>query len=174
MMPTKQLIDGKWVDAIDGGRWDVSIPRPNRSSPTCRSVAPDAMRAIDAAHRAFPDGARGRPTSAARSEGGGELMRARADQLGELTVRESGKPLAEAVREWQIAGDFFEWYAEEGKRIGGDVIASRVATKRMLVLKEPIGVVGVITAWNFPAYNPARAGAAALAAGCTSWCVPPS
>jgi acyl-CoA reductase-like NAD-dependent aldehyde dehydrogenase len=82
-------------------------------------------------------------------------------------VREVGKPLAEATGEWQVAADLFEWFAEEGKRVAGYTIASRRATKRMIVLREPIGVVGVITAWNFPAYNPARAIAAALAAGCT-------
>jgi acyl-CoA reductase-like NAD-dependent aldehyde dehydrogenase len=169
MMPTKQLIDGKWVDAADGGRWDVIDPATEEIVANVPfGGAADANRAIEAAHRAFP-GWRAKTAyeRGAILKAAGDLMRARADQLGELTVRESGKPLAEAVREWQIAGDFFEWYAEEGKRIGGDVLASRVATKRMLVLKEPIGVVGVITAWNFPAYNPARAIAAALGAGCT-------
>src|SRR6185503_8715363 len=96
-----------------------------------------------------------------------ELMRAHAGRLAELTVREAGKPIAEATGEWQVAANLFEFYAEEGKRGAGYTIPSRVATKRMIVLKEPVGVVGIITAWNFPAYNPARAIAAALAAGCT-------
>ena len=71
---------------------------------------------------------------------------------------ESGKPLVQARGEWHVAADLFEWFAEEGKRAYGRIIPSRVATKRMLVLKQPLGVVGLITAWNFPAYNVARAG----------------
>src|SRR6185436_1096658 len=69
--------------------------------------------------------------------------------------------------EWLVSADLFEWFAEEGKRAYGRVVPSRIATRRLTVLKQPIGVVGVITAWNFPAYNVARAAAAALAAGCT-------
>ena len=80
---------------------------------------------------------------------------------------ESGKPLAQARGEWLVAADLFDWFAEEGKRAYGRTIPSRVAGKRMTVLRQPMGVIGVITAWNFPAYNPARAWAAALAAGCT-------
>jgi acyl-CoA reductase-like NAD-dependent aldehyde dehydrogenase len=96
-----------------------------------------------------------------------DILRERADVLAETTVRESGKPLAQAKGEWQVAADLFEWYSEEGKRAYGRTIPSRRASKRMMVLRQPIGVVGVITAWNFPAYNPVRAWAAALAAGCT-------
>jgi acyl-CoA reductase-like NAD-dependent aldehyde dehydrogenase len=84
-----------------------------------------------------------------------------------VTVLESGKPMAQARGEWQVAADLFEWFSEEGKRAYGRTIPSRRASKRMMVLRQPIGVVGVITAWNFPAYNPVRAWAAALAAGCT-------
>jgi acyl-CoA reductase-like NAD-dependent aldehyde dehydrogenase len=164
----QQLIDGAWVDAQDGGRWDVVDPATEQVIANVPyGGAADVARAIEAAQRAF--GAWRTRTAYERGAmlaRAAEAMRARADELGRLTVRESGKPLAEAVREWQIAGDLFDWFAEEGKRAGGYTIPSRVATKRMLVLHEPIGVVGVITAWNFPAYNPARAIAAALAAGC--------
>ncbi len=167
--PAKQLIDGAWVDAIDGGRWDVIDPATEEViADVPFGGAVDMVRAIDAAHRAFPVWRAMTPYERGailvRAAG---VMRDRAAELGELTVRESGKPLAEATREWQIAGELFEWFAEEGKRVHGYTISSRVATKRMVVLKEPIGVVGVITAWNFPAYNPARAIAGALAAGCT-------
>jgi succinate-semialdehyde dehydrogenase / glutarate-semialdehyde dehydrogenase len=82
-------------------------------------------------------------------------------------VRESGKPLAAGVGEWVVAADLFEFFAEEGKRTYGYTIPPRVGNRRMTVIHEPVGVVGVITAWNFPAYNPARAIASALAAGCT-------
>ncbi|MSQ81927.1 MAG: aldehyde dehydrogenase family protein, partial [Myxococcales bacterium] len=87
-------------------------------------------------------------------------------ELARVTVHECGKPLLDATREWLVAADFCEFYAEEGKRAYGHTIPARSPTRRMLVLHEPIGVVGVITAWNFPAYNPARAVSAALAAGC--------
>jgi acyl-CoA reductase-like NAD-dependent aldehyde dehydrogenase len=82
-------------------------------------------------------------------------------------VMESGKPLAEAKGEWQVAANLFEWYAEEGKRSTGKTIPTNRVDKRSYTIYQPMGVIGVITAWNFPAYNPARAWAAALAAGCT-------
>ena len=167
--PARQLIDGAWVDAIDGRRWDVIDPATEEvvvSVPF--GGAADVNRAIEAAHRALPAWrartAYDRGDILVRAAG---VLRARADRLGRITVRESGKPLAEATREWQIAGDLFEFFAEEGKRAYGYTIPPRSPTRRMLVRHEPIGVVGVITAWNFPAYNPARAIAAALGAGCT-------
>lgn len=165
----QQFIAGAWCDADGGGRQDVIDPATEQVIANVPfGGAADVNRAIDAAQLAFPSWramtAYERGAILVRAAG---LMRARADQLGELTTREAGKPRAEAVREWHAAADLFEWFAEEGKRVSGYTIPSRVATKRMLVLKEPIGVVGVITAWNFPAYNPARAIAAALGAGCT-------
>jgi len=165
-----QLIDGRWVGAEGGGRRDVIDPATEEVIASLPyGGAADAIAAIDAAHRALPAWRARTPYErGAILARAAELLRGRAEQLAELTVRESGKPRAEAVREWQIAGDLFEWFAEEGKRVHGYTIPSRVATKRMMVLREPIGVVGVITAWNFPAYNPARAVAAALAAGCTA------
>ena len=164
-----QFIDGKWVDAEGGGRWDVIDPATEQ---VVASVpyggAADANRAIAAAKRALP-GWRAKTAyeRAAILMKAAAILRARAEQFATLTVHEAGKPLREALGEWSVAADLFEWFAEEGKRVSGYTIPSRVATKRQLVLHEPIGVVGVITAWNFPAYNPARAVAAALAAGCT-------
>jgi succinate-semialdehyde dehydrogenase len=167
--PQKQLIDGDWVDAKNGGTWDLIDP----STEDIICAVPfgggeDCWAAIDAAERARAAWAARTPYDrGAILRTAADLMRARAAELARVTVRESGKPLAEATGEWKVAGDLFEWFAEEGKRAYGRTIPSRVASKRMMVLKQPIGVVGVITAWNFPAYNPARAVAAALAAGCT-------
>ena len=166
--PARMLIGGAWLDAEDGGRRDVVDPA---TEDVIASVpfggAADTLRAIDVAHAAWPAWraltAYQRGAILARTA---ELIRARAADLGRLTVREAGKPLGEATREWQVAADLFEWFAEEGKRVYGYTIPSRVPGRRMTVQREPIGVVGVITAWNFPAYNPARAVAAALAAGC--------
>ncbi len=167
-MIEQMLIDGAWVDALDGGRRDVIDPATEE---VIASVpfggAADVGRAIDAGHRALP-GWRARTAyqRGAVLQRAAELMRARAADLAVITVRESGKPIAQAIGEWTVAADLFEWFAEEGKRVYGYTIPARAPGRRMMVLREPIGVVGVITAWNFPAYNPARAAAAALAAGC--------
>ena len=165
----KQFIGGVWADASNGKTWDVINPATEE---TIASVPfgneNDCLVALDDASAAFPAW-----SAATAYERGAylrrisDILRERADALARVTVRESGKPLAQAKGEWQVAADLFEWYSEEGKRAYGRTIPSRRASKRMTVLRQPIGVVGVITAWNFPAYNPVRAWAAALAAGCT-------
>jgi acyl-CoA reductase-like NAD-dependent aldehyde dehydrogenase len=166
----QQYIDGAWVAASNGGTWDVLNPA-NES--VIRSVpfgdAQDANAAIEAAHRAFPKWSGLTPYErGAILKKAAEVMRSRFDDLSRTTTMECGKPLVEARAEWVAAADLFEWYAEEGKRAYGRVIPSRHAPKRRMVIKQPLGVVGIITAWNFPAYNPARALAAALGAGCTT------
>jgi len=95
------------------------------------------------------------------------MIRAQVDDLAALTILETGKPLAQARGEWLVGADLFEWFAEEGKRAYGRIIPSRNPARRLFVIRQALGVVGVITAWNFPIYNVARASAAALAAGCT-------
>lgn len=165
----QQLIDGAWTDAMDGGRWEVMNPATEE---TIRSVpfgaGADCHAAIEAAARAFPAWASRTPYDRgvilARTA---LLLRDRADQIGRATVMESGKPYPQGKGECLVAADLFDWFAEEGKRAYGRTIPSRAPGKRMTVLRQPLGVVGVITAWNFPAYNPSRAWAAALAAGCT-------
>ncbi len=130
--------------------------------------AADCRAAIDAAAAAFPAWAGRTPYErGAILKRAADLIRERADALAHTTVLESGKPQVQARGEWMVAADLFEWFAEEGKRAYGRTIPSRVGTRRLTVLKQPIGVAGIITAWNFPAYNVARAAAAALAAGCT-------
>ena len=163
-----QFLDGRWVDAVGGGRRDVIDPATEEVVANLPyGDAADAARAIASAHAALPAWRARTPYErGAILVRAANLMRERVAALAEVTVRESGKPLADAKREWFAAADLFEWFAEEGKRAYGYTIPARVASRRMMVLREPIGVVGVITAWNFPAYNPARAVAAALAAGC--------
>lgn len=168
-MTFKQLIGGEWREASNGGTWDVVNPATEEVVERVPyGTGADAHAAIDAAAAAFrawsatPAWDRGAILKRAA-----ELMRARSGDLARTTVLECGKPLAQAKAEWNVAADLFEWFAEEGKRAYGRIVPSRLATKRQLVLKQPVGVVGLITAWNFPAYNVARAGAAALAAGCT-------
>ena len=169
MTPFKQLIDGVWTDAVNGATWDVLNPATEGVVATVPfGGAADCDLAIAAAHTAFADWSRATPYErGAVLDRTAALIRADADSLARTTTLEAGKPLAQARGEWLAAADLFEWFAEEGKRAYGRVIPARTSTKRLLVLKQPLGVVGLITAWNFPAWNIARAGGAALAAGCT-------
>jgi acyl-CoA reductase-like NAD-dependent aldehyde dehydrogenase len=165
----KQLIGGEWCDASNGGTKNVIDPATEevvREVPY--GAAADCHAAIEAAQRAFSPWAGRTPYErGAILKRTADLIRAQADRIARTTVLESGKPFRQARGEWLVAADLFEWFAEEGKRAYGRVIPSRVSTRRLTVLKQPIGVVGIIAAWNFPAYNIARAGAAALAAGCS-------
>ncbi|MEZ5293309.1 MAG: NAD-dependent succinate-semialdehyde dehydrogenase [Vicinamibacterales bacterium] len=164
----RQLIGGEWKDATNGGTWNVLNPATEAVVETVPyGTAADCDLAIEAAHRAFDGWSRMTPYErGAVLEKAASAIRASADELGRTTVLESGKPFPQARGEWLGAADLLEWFAEEGKRAYGRVIPSRSASKRMFVLKQPLGVVGLITAWNFPAWNIARAGGAALAAGC--------
>ncbi len=96
-----------------------------------------------------------------------QWIRGRIDELAVITTQECGKPLRESSAEWQTGANLLDWFAEEAKHSSGRVVPARRADRRLLVVHQPIGVVGTITAWNFPVYNLARAWAAALAAGCT-------
>ncbi len=128
----------------------------------------DCEAAINAAHAAFKTWSNTnvyqRSTILKKAA---DIIRKNADDYADHSVLETGKPLAEAKGEWLVAANLFEWYAEEAKRSYGKTIPANRNDKRMMTIWQPIGVVGIITAWNFPAYNPARAWAAALAAGCT-------
>jgi succinate-semialdehyde dehydrogenase len=165
----KQYIDGEWVDASNGATWDVINPATEELVRTVPyGNAQDAKRAIQAAARAFPAWrASTAYERAAILKRASDIMRARLDDLARTSVQECGKPSAQARAEWAVVADLFEWFAEEGKRAYGRTIPPRAGGKRLTVLKQPLGVAGVITAWNFPAYNPGRAWAAAMAAGCT-------
>ncbi len=165
----RQFIDGEWVDAVGGGTWDLIDPATEEVIATLPfGGGEDVTAAIEAAARAFPAWASATAYErAAVLRRAADLVRERLADLGAVTSRESGKPLAQAQGEWVAAADLLEWYGEEAKRNYGRIIPTRVPGKRMLVLHQPVGVVGTITAWNFPAYNVVRSVAAALAAGCT-------
>jgi acyl-CoA reductase-like NAD-dependent aldehyde dehydrogenase len=165
----KLLIGGQWSEAAGGGSRAVVNPA---TEDAIRDVpygsAADCRAAIDAAARAFPGWSGCTPYERGTIlKRAGDLIRSQADDLARTTVLESGKPFVQARGEWMVSADLFEWFAEEGKRAYGRIVPSRVGSRRLSVHKHPIGVVGIITAWNFPAYNVARAAAAALAAGCT-------
>ncbi len=165
----KNFINGQWADAESGNTYPVLNP----ATEAVIKVVPfgdatDAHAAIDAAAAAFPlwkaTNAWARADILKRTA---DLMRQKAKELGAITTAEAGKPTAEAVGEWTVAAQFFEWFAEEGKRAYGRTIATSRNNKRMSVISQPVGVVGIITAWNFPVWNIARVWAAALAAGCS-------
>jgi succinate-semialdehyde dehydrogenase / glutarate-semialdehyde dehydrogenase len=162
-------VDGKWIDA-DGGK---TIPVDNPATGEILGTVPnmgaaETRRAIEAANAAFPAWrARTAKERAALLRKWFDLMMTNQDDLARLMTAEQGKPLAESRGEIAYAASFIEWFAEEGKRIYGDVIPQHQADKRIVVLKEPIGVCAAITPWNFPAAMITRKAGPALAAGCT-------
>lgn len=165
----KNYINGAWLDALNGGTWPVINPATEETITTVPfgGVA-DVQVAIDAAVAAFPAWKNTNTWQRADVlKKVADLMRARSKELAQLTIAESGKPMLEANGEWVVAAQFFEWYAEEAKRNYGRVIPASRNNKRMSVISQPVGVVGIVTAWNFPVWNLCRVWAAALAAGCT-------
>ena len=163
------LIDGRWQDAADAARFTVYNPAtgtPVGHAP--QGTADDAARAVEAAHAAFP--AWRDQTAKTRAQllrRWFELILAHRDDLATLMVCEQGKPLAEARGEIDYAASFIEWFAEEARRVYGDVVPSPWADRRLLTLRQPVGVAALITPWNFPAAMLTRKAGAALAAGCT-------
>jgi acyl-CoA reductase-like NAD-dependent aldehyde dehydrogenase len=164
-----QYINGQWLPAQDGGTWQVLNPATEQPVQTIPfGGAADAKAAIEAAAAAFPQWRKTNPWQRAEQlRRVADLMRERARALAATTTAESGKPLAEAAGEWTVAAQFFDWYAEEAKRAYGRTIPASRGNKRLTVHYSPLGVVGIVTAWNFPVWNLARVWAASLAAGCT-------
>lgn len=169
LMKTKAYINGEWVDALDGSTFDVSNPANGEILATLPNPgAHEARNAIIAANNALPKWrAKTAKERAAILRRWFDLIIDNADDLAQLMTAEQGKPLAEAKGEVIYGAAFIEWFAEEGKRIYGDVIPSHGADKRLIVIKQPIGVVVAITPWNFPNAMITRKAGAALAAGCT-------
>ncbi|AVT13537.1 NADP-dependent succinate-semialdehyde dehydrogenase [Paracidovorax avenae] len=168
LLREQAYLDGRWVNADDGGTIDVTNPATGATvARVPRMGATEARRAIEAANRAWgPWRRRTAKERAAILRRWNDLMLANADDLAAIMTAEQGKPLAEAKGEVTYAASFIEWFAEEGKRVHGDTLASPAADKRIVVLKEPIGVCAAITPWNFPAAMITRKAGPALAAGC--------
>ena len=162
-------IDGAWLDADDRSTIAVINPADGAQLGTVPKMGvAETRRAIAAANAAFP--AWRARTAKERSiilRRWFELMMANQEDLAQLMTAEQGKPLAESRGEIAYAASFIEWFAAEGKRIYGDTIPQHQADKRIVVLKEPIGVCVAITPWNFPAAMITRKAGPALAAGCT-------
>lgn len=167
--PFKQLINGAWVGASSGNTWALINPA---TEAVIQEVpfggAADAEAALDAAAAAFKGWAAQTPYERAEVLlNAADWILARVDELARITTEESGKPLSESLAEWRSATNYLKWNAGECARNYGREIPARSATRRIHVRREPVGVVGTITAWNFPIYNLVRSWSAALAAGCT-------
>jgi succinate-semialdehyde dehydrogenase/glutarate-semialdehyde dehydrogenase len=163
------FIQGKWCDAESKKTIEVTNPANAQLLGTVPKMGANETRAaIEAANQALPAWraltAKERATLLRRWF---DLMMANQDDLAKLMTLEQGKPLAEAKGEIAYAASFIEWFAEEGKRIYGDTIPGHQADKRLIVIKQPIGVTAAITPWNFPAAMITRKAGPALAAGCT-------
>ncbi|QEY63531.1 NADP-dependent succinate-semialdehyde dehydrogenase [Metapseudomonas lalkuanensis] len=163
------FIAGTWCDADDGRTVDVTDPASGELLGRVPNMGgSETLRAIEAADAALPAWrARTAKERAQILRRWFELMLRHEDDLARLMTLEQGKPLAEAVGEIRYAASFIEWFAEEGKRIYGDVIPSPAGDKRLVVVKQGIGVCAAITPWNFPSAMITRKVAPALAAGCT-------
>jgi succinate-semialdehyde dehydrogenase/glutarate-semialdehyde dehydrogenase len=163
------FIGGVWADADNGQVISVTNPATGEVIGTVPKMgAAETKRAIDAANAALPAwGALTAKERASKLRRWFELMMVNQEDLARLMTMEQGKPLAESRGEIAYAASFLEWFAEEGKRVYGDVIPGHQPDKRLLVLKQPIGVTAAITPWNFPAAMITRKAGPALAAGCT-------
>ncbi|TKD18042.1 NAD-dependent succinate-semialdehyde dehydrogenase [Rhodobacter capsulatus] len=176
LLCTRALVAGEWVDAEDGKTFAVT--NPARGDVIC--TVPDlsraeTARAIKAAEAAMKDwAARTGKERAAVMRKWFELMMANQEDLALILTAEMGKPLPEARGEIAYGASFIEWFGEEAKRIYGETIPGHMRDKRITVLKQPIGVVGSITPWNFPNAMIARKAGPAIAVGCGFVCRPAS
>jgi len=176
LLKADAYVNGEWTGAASGARFPVTNPATGETIVEVANFdAADVRKAIEAANAAWPAWrARTAKERAGLMRKWFELIMANQEDLARLMTAEQGKPLAETRGEVAYGASFIEWFAEEGKRIYGDMIPTFAAGKRIMVLKEPIGVVAAITPWNFPNAMITRKAAPALAAGCTFIIKPPS
>lgn len=161
-------VDGVWVDAEAGGTIDVTNPATDEVLGSVPAMGEaDTRRAIEAAEAAWPAWrARTGKDRANCLRRWFDLVMANQEDLAVLMTTEQGKPLSESRGEIAYAASFIEWFAEEAKRVYGDTILHPLPGRRIVVLKQPVGVAASITPWNFPAAMITRKCAPALAAGC--------
>ncbi|HEY0844942.1 MAG TPA: NADP-dependent succinate-semialdehyde dehydrogenase [Noviherbaspirillum sp.] len=168
LLRQQAYLNGQWCDADSTERFTVTNPATGEAIGTVPNMgAVETRRAIAAANEAW----RGWRTKTAKERSAilrkwNDLMLAHVDDLALIMTVEQGKPLAEAKGEIAYAASFIEWFAEEAKRVAGDILQSPWADRRLVVVKEPIGVCAAITPWNFPAAMITRKVGPALAAGC--------
>jgi succinate-semialdehyde dehydrogenase/glutarate-semialdehyde dehydrogenase len=169
LLRSQGYVNGRWVDAASGKTFAVTNPATGEMVAMVADLdVADAERAIDAAAAAQPGWAARTPKDRAGIlKRWFDLMIDHREELAALMTAEQGKPLAEARNEITYGAAYIEWFAEEGKRVYGDVIPSSAPDRRLLVIKQPIGVCAAITPWNFPMAMITRKAGPALAAGCT-------
>ena len=174
LLRTQAFIGGKWLDAESGATQAVINPATGEPLGTVPDMgAAETRSAIELARQAFPAwAALTAKERAAILRRWYDLLLANQEDLATLMTAEQGKPLAESRGEIAYGASFIEWFAEEGKRLYGDVIPGHQVDKRNLVLRQPVGVVAAITPWNFPLAMITRKAGPALAAGCTFVCKP--
>ncbi|XP_066997412.2 succinate-semialdehyde dehydrogenase, mitochondrial [Anabrus simplex] len=165
----KAYVDGKWVAATSGMTFKVLNPYDGKSLGVVPNMGEeDCKAAIEAAHAAFQEWQN--TTAKERSmllRNWYNLLVKNENELAKIITLEAGKPVKESVGEVQYGHSFVEWFSEEARRINGEVLCSPVKSKEMILIKQPIGVTGLITPWNFPMAMITRKAGAALAAGCT-------
>lgn len=172
LLKNQAYINGQWTDSDDGSTFEVKDPANGEVvASVASSGTQETRRAIAAAESALPEW-RGRSAKerAAVLRRWYELMMASQEDLAQIMTAEQGKPLAEARGEIAYGANYIEWFAEEAKRIYGDTIPSPGPDKRIVVIRQAVGVVACITPWNFPNAMLTRKIAPALAAGCTVVC----
>ncbi|HQR21508.1 MAG TPA: NAD-dependent succinate-semialdehyde dehydrogenase [Burkholderiaceae bacterium] len=169
LLKTDAYIDGAWRTAASGARFTVHNPADGlKIAEVANCDRAEATAAIEAAARAWPAWrAKTAKERAAILRAWFQLIMANQEDLAKLMTAEQGKPLAESRGEVAYGASFVEWFAEEAKRVDGDILPTVASDRRLLVLKEPIGVAAAITPWNFPNAMITRKVAPALAAGCT-------
>ncbi|EGW34904.1 uncharacterized protein SPAPADRAFT_58029 [Spathaspora passalidarum NRRL Y-27907] len=180
LVQTQAYVNGNWVSSTSGDSFAVNNPAlyPKSEAKIAEVTSMtlhDFNNAIEAAHRAFSTFQK----TSGRYRAGllhdlYQLMMENKDDLAKLVVLENGKPYADALGEVTYAASFFQWYSEEAPRVYGDIIPSSNSTNRILAIKQPIGVCGIMTPWNFPLAMITRKLGAAIAAGCTSVIKPAS
>ena len=174
LLRTQAYIDGKWVNADSGDTRSVLNPATGETiANIAKCGTAETRRAIEAAGRAFETWRQksAKERAAALRRWFNLMMEAQED-LAQIMTAEQGKPLAESRGEIAYGASYLEWFAEEAKRIYGDTIPGPSPDKRVVIIKQPVGVVACITPWNFPNAMLARKIAPALAAGCTVVCKP--
>ena len=169
LLTDKAYVAGEWIEAPDGRTFAVTDPFDNSPIAEVPELGPDSVRrAVDAAHAVHKVWARRTAKERAQTlRRWYDLIIANADDLALILTTEQGKPLAEARGEVVFNAGYIEWFAEEAKRIDGDIIPGASAGQRLLVLRQPVGVCAAITPWNFPNGMITRKAGPALAAGCT-------
>ncbi len=174
LLRTQCPVGGGWRDADGGGSCEVTNPATGAVLGTVPDMGPAETRAaIEAAHAALPEwSARTAQERARVLRRMHALMLEHQEDLARLMTAEQGKPLAESRGEIAYSAAYLEWFAEEGRRMYGEVIPPHAADRRIVVLRQPVGVAALITPWNFPSAMLGRKLGAALAAGCTVVCKP--